>query len=732
MMADWRQKQTQAHSIFQQKQYAQAAQLYEEAISLEPTVTSNYWYLGLALLLQGDETAAQIAWMTPILEVSEKQQEKNTVELLHVLHSEAQNQELQESWELAWLIRQHIKEISPNDINNLLNLLKLSIKTGFTLQENLLERTKECLQISGSEINIHLLQETLQQVLERATPQDKIIQFAEACTQKVPYSEELANILLERAKKWYNNGYGTSSANLMKICMQISPDRPEVLSHAISFLQDNGRCLETIPIVETLLNKVTRIGDRLGALHLKIRAFLYTGGKWEEGVDIYHQHQELLQEIITKKAELSVDELRPVLTAGVFSAYFEDAPEKQRRIRNQYAAVCQEKLQEAHSDKVERHKNYHTLLKTTSSNSKKLKIGYLSGAFRKNSIGWLIRWPLLHHDRDHFEIHAYSTINKSNDPVQNVISTVCQPHFHKMTQDVTTKIIEDEIDILVDLDSLTSNFTCAVMALKPAPIQMTWLGFDASGFPAIDYFLADPYVLPESASQYYQETIWRLPKTYIAVDGFEIGVPTLRRDRLGIPNDAIVYFSSQSGAKRNPDNIRTQMRILKEVPNSYFLIKGLLTDLESVKELFQQIAESEGVSCDRLCFLPNVPLESTHRGNLQIADVVLDTYPYNGATTTLETLWMEIPLVTQVGTQFAARNSYTMLLNAGVREGIAWNEQEYIEWGVRLGKDAKLRQKVAWQLRLAKQQEPLWNTEQFVRDLEQAYEQMWQKFVDGV
>jgi predicted O-linked N-acetylglucosamine transferase (SPINDLY family) len=174
------------------------------------------------------------------------------------------------------------------------------------------------------------------------------------------------------------------------------------------------------------------------------------------------------------------------------------------------------------------------------------------------------------------------------------------------------------------------------------------------------------------------------------------------------------------------------MRILKEVPNSYFLIKGLLTDLESVKDLFQQIAESEGVDCDRLYFLPNVPLEATHRGNLKIADVVLDTYPYNGATTTLETLWMEIPLVTQVGTQFAARNSYTMLLNAGVQEGIAWNEEEYIEWGVRLGKDANLRQKVAWQLRMSKQQEPLWNTEQFVRDLEQAYEQMWQKFLDGV
>jgi predicted O-linked N-acetylglucosamine transferase (SPINDLY family) len=256
------------------------------------------------------------------------------------------------------------------------------------------------------------------------------------------------------------------------------------------------------------------------------------------------------------------------------------------------------------------------------------------------------------------------------------------------------------------------------------------LGFDASGLPAIDYFLADPYVLPESAGEYYTETIWRLPQTYVAVDGFEVAVPTLRRDRMEIPQDAVVYFSAQSGAKRNPSNVRAQIQILKEVPNSFLLIKNLRGEIESVKHFFETIAESEGVSSDRLRFLPRDSQEAIHRGNLRIADVVLDTYPYNGATTTLETLWMEIPLVTQVGKQFAARNSYTMLRNAGVTAGIAWNQEEYIEWGIRLGKNPQLRRDIAWQLRVGKQTEPLWNSEQFTRDLEQAYEQMWQKFVD--
>jgi predicted O-linked N-acetylglucosamine transferase (SPINDLY family) len=110
--------------------------------------------------------------------------------------------------------------------------------------------------------------------------------------------------------------------------------------------------------------------------------------------------------------------------------------------------------------------------------------------------------------------------------------------------------------------------------------------------------------------------------------------------------------------------------------------------------------------------------------------VVLDTFPYNGATTTMETLWMGIPIVTKVGQQFAARNSYTLMMNAGITEGIAWSDAEYIDWGVRLGNDAALRQQVRAKLWLSRKTSPLWNGKQFVRELELAYEGMWQKFLD--
>ncbi|MDW8464241.1 MAG: hypothetical protein RML10_11835 [Geminocystis sp.] len=125
---------------------------------------------------------------------------------------------------------------------------------------------------------------------------------------------------------------------------------------------------------------------------------------------------------------------------------------------------------------------------------------------------------------------------------------------------------------------------------------------------------------------------------------------------------------------------------------------------------------------------PPAPTEAIHRANLKIADVVLDTYPYNGATTTLETLWQEIPIVTRVGEQFAARNSYSFMMNVGLREGIAFTDEEYVEWGIRLGTDEDLRLKVTWKLKRAKHASPLWDALSFARDMENAYRQMYEAY----
>jgi predicted O-linked N-acetylglucosamine transferase (SPINDLY family) len=414
-----------------------------------------------------------------------------------------------------------------------------------------------------------------------------------------------------------------------------------------------------------------------------------------------------------------------LLISPFFFPYLGDNVQENRFFRNQISQLFQKNihanlapdLQFIHSPKPQE--------------PAKIRIGYIASTLRKHSVGWLSRWLFHYHDRNSFHINLYLINQDMEDTfMQNFFRCKVDVTytFRNEAPTIAKQIKDDEIDILIDLDSLTLDTGCQVMALKPAPIQVTWLGWDASGIPAIDYYIIDPYVLADNAQQYYSETLWRLPQTYVAVDGFEVGTPTLKRADLDIPDDAVTFFSAQVGYKRHPDTIKLQLQIIKEVPNSYFLIKGI-GDKGIIRDYFGKLAEEVGVNPDRLRFVDRDGDELTHRANLGIADVVLDTYPYNGATTTLETLWMGIPMVTRVGEQFAARNSYTFMKNAGIEEGIAWTDEEYVEWGIRLGKDRALRWEIAGKLRASRQTSPLWNAKKFTQEMENAYRQMWAKYL---
>jgi predicted O-linked N-acetylglucosamine transferase (SPINDLY family) len=363
-----------------------------------------------------------------------------------------------------------------------------------------------------------------------------------------------------------------------------------------------------------------------------------------------------------------------------------------------------------------------------------LKIGYLTDCLKLHSVGWLVRWTLQYHDPDVVDVYTYSTYNPKDFIHDQLIEKYGDHvrHIDYLMQKITDQIQLDEIDILVDLGSLTEFQNCVVTAIKPAPIQITWLGMDASGIPAVDYYIADRFALPDDAQDYYSEKLIKMPHCYIAVDGFECDRPSVSRTDFGIPEHGVIYLSSQGGAKRHPDNMKLQVQILAQVPNSYLLIKGMKTDEAVILQSFTKLAVSLGVESDRIKIMPATLKEENHRANLKIADVILDTYPYNGATTTLEALWCEIPLVTRVGQQFAARNSYSMLMNAGVTEGIAWTDEEYVAWGVALGLNRDLRDRVRWKLRQSKRTSPLWDARQFTRDLEAVYQQVWERYLVSI
>ncbi len=728
--ADWQQV---ANQYLLQGDYTRAAYLYEQAIAAEREVKSHYWHLGLMLLLQGQEAEAQATWLLAIAESKPEQIEQWTAQLMQVLQIEAERQEVLGDCQIAWAIRQHMQEIAPVNINNLLHSIALSIQLGTFTNENL-TGIIELLQAEESAVDSDLLLLVLQKVLNYIPDDPFVLRFTETCLRHAHEPQAFINVVMFASIKIAHSAVRpTLASRFAELCLSREPNNTEVLKHLSFFYQDCYQYIKGINTAKRYYELSEALVDKIQAKYLVVRALMSASGYWGEAC-LNWDKQQLLMLSLIKKWPKNIEQVSNIdlFNSPFFFPYFNDNPYSNRFIHNQISRLCHENFETYAEDVVKRYRHPPLSKSTINATKKVLKIGYISHFLRRHSVGWIARWLFQHHDQVDFQIYAYLVGYLSiDDFVQQwfVNNTHRTYKFEMPGAEILDQIHKDEIDILVDLDSITFPSNCEILSTKAAPIQVTWLGWDATGLPTIDYFIADPYVLPDSAQDYYTEKIWRLPNTYVAVDGFEVGVPNLRREQLDIPSDAVIYLVAQKGYKRHLDNARLQMRIIKEVRNSYLLVKGV-ADEESSKKFFEKVAEEVGVGCDRLRFLPIVASEEVHRANLGIADVILDTYPYNGATTTLETLWMGIPLVTRVGEQFAARNSYTMMMNVGVTEGIAWSDEEYIEWAVRLGKDEALRQKVAWKLKASRQTSPLWNAKQFTREMEKAYQQMWQRYVE--
>ncbi|TVP60715.1 MAG: O-linked N-acetylglucosamine transferase, SPINDLY family protein [Nodularia sp. (in: Bacteria)] len=726
----------QAFESIQQGEYYQAGEIYQGLINSQPDVKEYHWYFGLSLLLQGQEAEAQTTWMLAIFEGEETEIQQWTQELVKVLETEARRQEELTQYQLAWVIRQHLREINPGDVNNILELIKISLELENLTQEGFAELDIiEILNSHLEKIDRELLFFVLKKALKILWFEPWILDFPEACIHYLDPLQLTHCVMLTATEAAYAGHKFNLAIKYAELALKINyPDTAvisEVLSHLATFYYEVANFDQGINLSKKIHHLATNTTDLINANVMVLQGLLRSGGRWYEAIPVIQEYETYLNQLIIEQENLARTKIYRLLNCTYYLPYLRDAARQNRFLHNEVLQICQTSIQTYAQEQYNRYSQANT--QRIKAPKKQLKIGYLSHCLREHSVGWLARWLYKYHNREEFEIYTYFVTYRSH--IQDFLQDWYEEksdHVRKLGRDgieIAEQIHQDGIDILIDLDSMTADISCEAIALKPAPIQVTWLGWDGSGIPAIDYYIADNYVLPEYAQEYYSEKIWRLPHTYLAVDGFEVGVPTLRREDLEIPSDAVIYFSAQSGYKRNPDNVRLQMKILKEVRNSYFLIKDINKDVGVVREFFEQIAESEGVNKERLRFLEKVPSSSIHRANLQIADVVLDTYPYNGATTTMETLWMGVPLVTKVGEQFSARNSYTMMVNAGISEGIAWSDEEYIQWGVRLGTDAKLRQHIHWKLLKSRQTAPLWNGKQFTRDMENAYQQMWQRYI---
>ena len=701
-----------------QGDFWQVSQFYQELIEKEPLEISHYWYLGLAYLLEAREEEAQATWLFVFTQGDEQEVMLWTADLVNILDGEARRQLELGNLETSWLIRGHIREISPDNIDNLLRFILLAINLNYFDKEQLqawlfvdVLKTNNC-----QNLELSLLEEVLEKFLDYQIPET--VPYLEAIFQSNCQRKTFIKVVEAKLPS-----LGIPLAiDIINTCLAVEPGQIYLLAELYQCYFYNRDFAAAMQVASQLKTSCQGLPSQAVADFLALYVKLFSGNWVDIKADVEEYTESLQKTIANRECPRLLD--KPSLAILSPLVYLEDNPRKNRYISN-----CVGQLFQGYVCNNYKGNSLHK--STIKDTNKVLKIGYIAHTLYNHSIGLISRWLMKYHDYNQFHVSLYLVSQKEDLITENSFRNQVNACYNLPIDPlmIAEKISQDNIDILVDLDSITNNTTCQVMALKSAPIQVTWLGFDASGIPAIDYYLADNYVLPADAQEYYREKIWRLPNSYICVDGVEVAYPSLRRDDLGIPEDAINYLTVQTGVKRNPETIRLQLQVLKAVPHSYLSIQGL-SDAKSVEKLFFKVAEEEGINYERLKILPLYPT-GIYRANLRIADVVLDTYPFTGGMTTLDVLWMGIPLVTKVGQQWSSRNSYTLMVNAGISEGIAWSDEEYIDWGIKLGKDEQLRRKVIAKLDESRKTSPIWNAHQFTKNVENAYRQMWQIYCES-
>ena len=361
---------------------------------------------------------------------------------------------------------------------------------------------------------------------------------------------------------------------------------------------------------------------------------------------------------------------------------------------------------------------------------RRLRIGYVSPDFCQHSVSHFFLPLLAAHNRINYEIYCYAEV-KHPDTVTERIRKMCD--VWRSTLDLTNeemaqRIYSDNIDILVDLAGHTCGNRLPVFALKPAPIQISWLGFPGTtGMAAMDYRLTDNIADPEGqADRLHAETLIRLPKGFLCYsppgDAPEVGkLPALANGR-------ITFGSFNNRAKINERVISVWARILHQVKNSSLLMKGKALKDQSTKNEYFQLFLKYGIPTERITMMSHVPSISEHLALYNKVDIGLDTFPYNGTTTTCEALWMGVPVITLLGNRHSGRVGASILTRIGLAELILENEQKYVSKAVELALDLKKLYTLRNEMRNSMEMSSLCDAKSFAGDMEATYGQLWKKW----
>jgi predicted O-linked N-acetylglucosamine transferase (SPINDLY family) len=361
---------------------------------------------------------------------------------------------------------------------------------------------------------------------------------------------------------------------------------------------------------------------------------------------------------------------------------------------------------------------------------RRLRIGYVSSDFRQHSVGYFVETVITHHDRAHFEVTCYA-----NHPLEDAVTERLKSRADRWRridglpdEQVARQIRDDRIDVLLDLNGHCGQGRLLVFARKPAPVQVTWLGYpNTTGLSGMDYRLTDGFADPVGLTEHlHSEKLLRLPECFLCYQAPRDAPPVS-----GLPGRETGHVTL--GSFNNLPKVTREVKvlwaaILQAIPGARLILKNPALGGEAIQEMTRREFVQLGIAPQRLDLLGHDPSPRAHLERYHGIDIGLDPFPYNGTTTTCEALWMGVPVVTLAGTTHAGRVGVSLLSNLGLDEFVTRTPEDYLTTVARLSGDLDRLATLRSTLRARMAASPLTDGERFTRHLECAYRTMWQEW----
>jgi predicted O-linked N-acetylglucosamine transferase (SPINDLY family) len=495
-------------------------------------------------------------------------------------------------------------------------------------------------------------------------------------------------------------GRGEEAWHEYQEALRLEPNYHEVLAGLANLLFLNRHIEEA----ETYLLKALSLSPDSSAYHNDLGRVYRQQGRMEEAVACYRKALELEPGNLAAVSNILyglcyVDHISP-----------EDCANEHRLFAGRYYAIPANR----------------PVQRKTRMPDKPINVGYVSSDFGTHSVSYFLEPVLIHHDLRRVKVFCYSNRGVPDETTHRIkgLGVVWRDIMGVSAEDVAAMMAVDGIDILVDLSGHSAGHRLDIMALKPAAVQASWIGYPhTTGLSQIDYYISDNLCDPPGMTDHlYSEKVWRLPRIFSCyLPPMEFPIVT---DSPLLNDNCITFCSFNNFAKVNEFTIELWATILRNVPNSRFVLKSAALGGSTLQEAVCRQFAQHAINPERIVLLPFAASTMEHLAHYNQVNIALDTFPYHGTTTTCEALWMGVPVVTLAGSSHLSRVGVSFLHSVGLGDLVAETPHEYVACATRLAFDSHRLMHLRSRLRLMIAQSPLMDAAGVTREVEEAYLQM--------